>query len=98
MVAEYLSRTAFAANPIGTMGTLGRNTFVGPGYANVDLGLAKRFQITERVATTFRFETFNALNRPNLDIPTAALNSGNFMRITIASDPRILQFALRMTW
>jgi hypothetical protein len=98
MVAEYLSKTAFAANPIGTMGTLGRNTFVGPGYANVDLGLAKRFQITERVATTFRFETFNALNRPNLDIPTAALNSGNFMRITIASDPRILQFALRMTW
>jgi hypothetical protein len=98
MVAEYLSRAAFAPNPVGTMGTLGRNTFVGPGFSNVDLGLAKRFQFTERIATTFRFETFNALNRPNLDVPTAALNSGNFMRITSAADPRILQFALRTTW
>jgi hypothetical protein len=98
MLAQYLNKAAFAANAIGTMGTLGRNTFEGPGYANVDLGLAKRFQIAERIAATLRFENFNALNRPNFDIPTASLSSGNFMRITTAYDPRILQFALRMTW
>jgi hypothetical protein len=97
-VSQYLDRTAFAPNPIGTMGTLGRNTFEGPGFANVDLGLAKHFRLTERVTTTFRFETFNTLNHPNLNVPTASLSSGNFMKITSAYDPRILQFALRTTW
>jgi outer membrane receptor protein involved in Fe transport len=98
MVSQYLNRAAFAPNPIGTLGTLGRNIFEGPGFANVDLGLAKHFQITERVTTTFRFETFNAFNHPNFDLPNATLSSGNFMKITTAYDPRILQFALRMTW
>jgi len=97
-VSQYLTKTAFAPNPIGTIGTLGRNTFEGPGFANVDLGLAKHFRLTEHVTTTFRFETFNALNHPNLDIPTTSLSSGNFMRITNAYTPRILQFALRTTW
>ena len=98
MISQYLNKAAFAQNPIGTMGTLGRNIFEGPGFANVDLGLAKRFRITERVATTFRFESFNALNHPNFDLPTGSLSSGNFMKITTAYDPRILQFALRTTW
>jgi hypothetical protein len=97
-VSQYLAKNAFAPNPIGTIGTLGRNTFEGPGFANVDLGLAKHFRLTEHVTTTFRFETFNALNHPNLDIPTTSLSSGNFMRITNAYTPRILQFALRTTW
>jgi outer membrane receptor protein involved in Fe transport len=97
-VTQWLNKTAFAPNPLGTFGTLGRNIFEGPGYANIDLGLAKDFRITERFTTTFRFETFNALNHPNFDLPTATLNSGNFMKITRAYDPRILQFALRTTW
>jgi hypothetical protein len=80
------------------MGTLGRNIYEGPGFSNIDLGLAKHFRITERITTTFRFEAFNSLNRTNFDLPTATLNSGNFMKITTAADPRILQFALRTTW
>jgi len=74
---------------------LGRNTFRGPGYANVNLGLHKRFPITEELAAQFRFEMFNAFNRVNLVNPTSTLTSANFMRITDAGDPRILQFALR---
>lgn len=98
MITQYLNKAAFAANPIGTMGTLGRNVYEGPGFSNIDLGLAKHFRITERITTTFRFEAFNSLNRTNFDLPTATLNSGNFMKITTAADPRILQFALRTTW
>ena len=97
-ILEWLRKSAFVPNPLGTFGALGRNTFVGPGYANVDLGLAKDFRLTERVVTTFRFEAFNAFNRVNLNVPTASQTSGNFMRITSAYDPRILQFALRLTW
>jgi outer membrane receptor protein involved in Fe transport len=97
-IDQWLNKAVFVPNALGSFGTLGRNTFEGPGYANVDLGLAKDFRITERVAATFRFESFNAFNRVNLNVPTASQTSGNFMRITSAYDPRILQLALRLTW
>ena len=98
VVTEYLRKAAFATNPLGTYGNLGRNTFFNPGLANVDLGLAKNFKWNERVNTFFRFEAFNAFNRVNLNGPSAAQNSATFMRITGAQDPRILQLALRMTF
>lgn len=98
VITQYLNKAAFAPNALGTYGTLGRNTFEGPGFANVDFGLAKNFKITERLTTTFRFEAFNAFNRVNLDVPTASASSGNFLQITRAYDPRILQFALRLVW
>ncbi|HET8548687.1 MAG TPA: carboxypeptidase regulatory-like domain-containing protein [Bryobacteraceae bacterium] len=97
-IGEWLSRAAFAPNTLGTFGTLGRNVFRGPGYASVDLGLFKRFAITERVAATFRFEAFNAFNRVNLAGPNTTLNNANFMRTNSALDNRILQLALRTTW
>jgi len=75
---------------------LGRNTFRGPGFATLDLGLFKRFQITESASAVFRFESFNALNRVNLGGPNSTQNHANFMRTTSAEDPRILQFALRL--
>jgi hypothetical protein len=98
LILQYLDRAAFAPNALGTYGDLGRNTFRGPGYANVDLGLHKRFSITEGLTTQFRFEMFNAFNRVNLNAPTATITSGNFMRITGAGSPRILQAALRFVW
>jgi hypothetical protein len=97
-IEEWLRRSAFVPNAIGTFGTLGRNVFRGPGYATLDAGLFKRLPITERVTATLRFEAFNALNRVNLQAPATAQNSGNFMRVTSAYDNRILQLALRMTW
>jgi hypothetical protein len=100
VIGEWLSRSAFRTGgaTLGTFGNLGRNTFRGPGYASVDFGLFKRFAITETVAATLRFEAFNAFNRVNLQGPATAQNNANFMRITAAEDPRILQFALRLTF
>jgi hypothetical protein len=60
--------------------------------------LAKGFTLKERFTTTLRFEAFNAFNRTNLGAPNATQNSVQFMRITSAADPRILQLALRMTF
>ncbi|MBI2686860.1 MAG: TonB-dependent receptor [Acidobacteria bacterium] len=97
-ITEWLRRASFVPNAIGTYGNLGRNTFIGPGFASVDLGVVKNFPVHERLNTQFRFELFNALNHANFNNPTAAQNNGNFMRITGAGDPRILQLALRMTF
>jgi hypothetical protein len=98
IVAEYLDKDAFSPNELGAYGTQGRNTFRSPGYANVDLGIHKQFAVAEEMNIEFRFEMFNAFNRVNLRGPTTSLTSGNFMRITSASDPRILQFALRFVF
>ncbi len=98
IVTEYLRRSVFQPNALGTFGSIGRNTYYGPGFANVDFGLAKDFRVNERFTTAFRFEAFNALNRVNFGNPTTAQNNGNFMRITSANSPRILQLALRMVF
>jgi len=82
-------------NAPGTYGVLGRNTYRGPGSFNLDFGLHKDFHLTEKQKFQFRFESFNLFNNVNLANPTATVTSGNFMKITAAGDPRILQFALR---
>jgi outer membrane receptor protein involved in Fe transport len=97
-IAAWLNPAAFQVNAIGTFGTLGRNTFRGPGFASLDAGLFKKFVIHERLSATLRFEAFNALNHPNLMPPSASVTGSNFLKITSAYDPRILQLALRLAW
>lgn len=97
-VKQWFNTSAFVANALGTFGNVGRNSLRGPGYANVDLGLAKRFPVTSQVKVEFRFEAFNVLNRVNLNVPNGDRSSANFGRILSAQDPRILQFALRASF
>jgi len=53
----------------GTFNTInhgpGRNAFTAPPFVNLDLRLAKRFNITERVRLQALFEFFNVFNRQN---------------------------------
>jgi hypothetical protein len=51
---------------------IGRNVFQGPSYWNLDAGISKGFQISERVRMVFRTELFNALNHPNFRNPRDA--------------------------
>jgi hypothetical protein len=97
-IAEWLNTAAFTENALGTFGDTGRNRFVGPGYADTDIAMQKDFRIVERFAVQFRAEAFNIFNRVNLQNPNNNLQSGNFMVINSAFDPRILQFALRFKW
>ncbi|MFN7542752.1 MAG: carboxypeptidase regulatory-like domain-containing protein [Acidobacteriota bacterium] len=57
-------------NP-GELG-IGRNVFQGPIFWNLDLGISKGFQVTDRVRLTFRTEMFNALNHANFRNPRDA--------------------------
>jgi hypothetical protein len=63
---------------LGQNGTLGRNTFVGPGYANVDLSAFKNTKIPwfwggEGATFQFRADFFNLFNRTNLQNPNNVL-------------------------
>ena len=98
-VLQYFNTAAFAINAPGTYGSVGRNTLIGPGTANVDFSAFKKFRMPfEHHSLEFRGEFFNLLNRVNLGSPTTNRSSGAFGRITSANDPRIVQFGLRYTF
>jgi hypothetical protein len=69
---QYLNQNAFntptAANT--PYGNCSRNVARAPGYADLDLGLHKRFPLgSERVGLEFRAEAFDVLNHSNAQAP-----------------------------
>jgi len=62
---------AFTFPAPGEVG-IGRNIFQGPSYWNLDAGVSKGVQISERVRMVLRGEFFNALNHPNFRNPRDA--------------------------
>ncbi len=58
--------TMFCIPPAGSPGS-GRNKVRGPNYWNLDSGLTKDFNLTERFRLQFRAEAFNVLNHPNFE-------------------------------
>jgi hypothetical protein len=95
MIQRYFDTTAFALPALGTFGTSSRNYLYGPGLINFDLGAFKAFAFTEKQRLEFRWEVFNALNKPNFLNPVSAVQNVNFGRITSARDSRIMQAALK---
>ncbi len=90
----------FVRPPDNTIGTCGRNSLRGPGFAQWDISLTKMTQITERMKFQFRWEIFNALNRANFASPTTNVRSGGFGTTnattdTFAGNPVLAQGAPR---
>ncbi|MBL8232176.1 MAG: carboxypeptidase regulatory-like domain-containing protein [Bryobacterales bacterium] len=79
----FANTDAFVLPEPGGLG-IGRNVFQGPSYWNLDAGISKGFQITERVRMVFRTELFNAFNHANFRNPrdasvgSPAITSGLF--------------------
>lgn len=61
----FLKRGDFGAPALGTVGTLGRNTFRWPGFAQTDFSLFKNIKVREGMSVQFRTEMFNILNGTN---------------------------------
>jgi hypothetical protein len=80
-----LTTTSATKTPTCTAGTLqfgnlGRNQLYGPGFSNVDLGLAKNTKITEKLTLQLRADAFDVLNHPNYGQPGA---SGGFLAASL---------------
>lgn len=80
----------------GQGGNLGRNTFRGPGFAQVDLALSKNFKLGERLSAMLRADALNVLNRVNLNNPSLDLNSANFGKSTSQNTARLFQLGFRL--
>jgi hypothetical protein len=98
VVNAWFNIAAFAPAPVGTNGTAGRNIIDGPGLKNVDLGVFRDFNFTERFKLQFRAEATNALNIVNLNNPVTGRNSGQFGQIRDARTMREVQLGLRLTF
>src|SRR5579884_3288115 len=86
----------------GVFGTLGRNTFRGPGYHNYDVALIKDTPFGKRGNAELgmlqlRAEFFNIFNLVNFGIPSNTLRGSGFGIINhTAGTSRQIQFSLRV--
>jgi hypothetical protein len=96
-VNDWFDLSAFEPVSSGTFGNAGRNTMRGPGWVTFDLSVQRRIALSSGLAATLRWDVFNLFNRANLGNPVGDVDSSTVGTIqTLAGDPRIMQFALRV--
>ena len=79
----------------GSVGGLQRRMFSGPWTFNLDAGLIKHTQITERQSIEFRAEATNVFNHPAFVFGDQNINAVTFGQITETySTSRRIQFGL----
>jgi hypothetical protein len=88
----------------GRFGTLGRNTFFGPGFHDLDMALIKDTTLgsrahSEPTTLEFRAEFFNAFNLVNFGLPVNILRGSGFGVINhTAGTSRQIQFSLKLIY
>jgi hypothetical protein len=88
--------------PFGCVGNLARNAFTRPSFFQIDLRIARKFAMGERLNLEVIADGFNMLNRFNVsdvsplcDPISGTCNAG---QPSAAHDPRTFQFALKLNW
>ncbi len=92
-------------SPIFTTPTMGtftsqhnRNLIYGPGSANYNASLQKKFQTFEGQALSFRFDAFNFPNHPNFATPDTTYVDAAFGKVTSKTGQRAMQASLRYSF
>jgi hypothetical protein len=97
--AQYFNTAAYAAPPIYTFGTAGRNSLRSAGYWNLDTSIFRKFPLGDKYQIELRGEGFNIFNHPVLDKPDSNFSDTNFGRVTgTASTARQLQVGAKFTF
>jgi len=95
---KFFNTSAFATTPQFAIGNASRNPVRGPAYRDLDLALVKHSKITERTDLEFRAEMFNVTNTPAFAQPNGSFGTPAFGSIiSTITDPRVVQFALRLS-
>jgi hypothetical protein len=97
-LTHWFDTSAFELPAPFTFGTAGRGILRADGRVNFDFSLNKDFKPRESVAAQFRAETFNAFNHPDFALPGSGLGGPGFGVINSATDARIVQFGLRLSF
>ena len=78
-----------------------RNSVYGPGFSNWNIGLFKKFMITEQAGFEFRAEAFNFVNHPSWDVNSLGVDGNSqqtFGKVTSKTGERNLQLSLRFSF
>jgi len=108
----WFNPLTMADPPAGKFGNCGVSTERGPGIKQVDIGLSKKFAITERQTVEFRAEAINAFNSPifvvngySIDVFSGAnISNGVYSPsaptgiVNTSQGARNLQFALKYSF
>jgi hypothetical protein len=103
---RYFNPNAFIQPLPGTYGNAGRNILQGPGLAETDVSVAKKFSLSERLNLQFRSEFFNVFNRANFNTPNpvvyASASGGPSPTAGVitstSTTSRQIQFGLKLLW
>jgi hypothetical protein len=103
---QWLNTAAFALPAPGTPGTAGPIVARSPGINNWDMSLFKNFVVREKVRLQIRVESYNTFNHTQFANvytqvkfdPAGNQVNGQFGQVVTARDPRILQFAARISF
>ena len=82
----------------GTVGSLARNSELGPSYFDLHVTLEKEVPVREAMSVRFRVEAFNILNRVNYHQPINNIGDGRFGQAVRTHEPRQFQLSLRVTF
>jgi hypothetical protein len=95
---RWFNTNAFSTPAAWVAGNAGRALFLGPGVANFDFSLGRRFYGfgSESRQLEFRGEVYNAPNRPIMGNPNTTVGNPNYGKITSASQPRTMQLGLKL--
>ena len=96
-IYNWFNLNAFQDAQPYTFGDSGINVLIGPGLINLDLGLRKVFDITERQKLQLRLESFNTINHPNWSLPDSGIDDGPGAAgviTSLANSNRVVQLGL----
>jgi hypothetical protein len=95
---RWFDTAAFALPAPFTFGSALRNSVVGPGFASLDLSMAKGVRLGASRNLEVRWDVFNTLNKTNFDLPNRTFGTPNFGRIFSAKAAREMQIGVRFTF
>ncbi len=106
---EWWSLSTFAdpadSDNTPRFGTCGSNILRGPGLINMDMGVFRKFNVTESFSVQFRAEAFNISNTPHFATPNANIASSGFGVISgmantgrDGNDQRVFRLGLRLAF
>ncbi len=93
--AQWFNTGGFVAPAPGFYGNAGTGIITGPGLIVFDMAMYKDFHITEGNYFEFRAEAFNIFNHTNFSGLSTNFGASNFGQVTSATDPRVLEMAMR---
>jgi trimeric autotransporter adhesin len=94
-LTQWFNTSAFTVPVSGTFGNAGRNTIIGPGTLQFDLGLTKNIPLKDMMALEISAQATNFLNHVNYTSIDTVVNSPTFGQVIGVGSMRKIQLSTR---